>query len=152
MESNAQPTKTNFDKCCRCGQEARFIVATISVLDGDLLGSADYCWQHAMELAEGQPGRPVMLVPDHVATTRDECYRNRCDCLPAKLDRCARCTRLADVWVTAGTLEDLHDLDRGVLLCGPDGLASLKDGTLPVEVREELREVLDREEKDPCRF
>jgi hypothetical protein len=152
MKSDAQPTTTDFSECCRCGQQAHFLVACVSVLDGDLLGDAVYCWQHAMELVEGQTGLPVMLKPCHVATTRDECYRHKCDCLPAKLDRCARCTRLADVWMTAGTLEVLDDLERGVLLCGPDGLAALKDGTLPVEVREELREALNREEKDPCPF
>jgi hypothetical protein len=152
MESEAQPTTTNFNKCYRCGQETRFSVLTIRVVDGDLLGNADYCWQHAMELVEGQPGLPVMLDPDHLGTTLDECYRKRCDCLPKNLDRCTRCTRLADLWVTAGTQEDIEDIERSVELCGPCALAAFKDGTLPVEVREGLREVLDREGKDPIPF
>ncbi len=153
MEIEAQQSTTNTMEGCQCGREPRFAVMTVAVQDGSPLGIADYCWQHTIELAQGQPGLPVMLIPGNVATTRDDCYRNRCDCLPAKLDRCARCTRLADVWVTAGTQEDLEDLERGVLLCGPCALAALKDGTLPVEVRKELREVLNREGWDPdCPF
>jgi hypothetical protein len=125
--------------CSLCDRKTRFTVIAVRVVDGDLLDDIDCCRKHALELALGGGDLSITITSRRLGTQLDQCYRDGCSCLPANLDRCARCTRLADVWLTGGTDEDLFDLDRGILLCGPCAFVELDNDTLPVELRREMR-------------
>jgi len=130
--------------CISCEQSSNFTVMAVR-FDGELLDYADYCRHHALELVLSRRGRQLEIRSEHLGTPLDECYRDRCDCVPAKLDRCARCTGIADVWLLAGTDEDSSNLDGGVMLCGTCAVSEVTDGTLPVEILRELREAVKRE-------
>lgn len=125
--------------CDFCDKPAAFGAIAVRVVDGELLSSADYCLQHARNAALGLASCGLSVVPEHVGDLLDDCYRNRCECLPKRMYRCARCTRIADVWLTAGLNDDLSDVRRGIELCGPCVQSELSEGQLPPEVRRELR-------------
>ena len=133
-------TRTNFSVCDLCDAPSSFGAMALRLVDGELLSSANYCRQHAQQLGLGGVGADLTINAEHLGDLLDECYRNSCDCLPEKLYRCTRCTRIADVWLTAGSDQELADLERGIELCGSCARAELSCGRLPTEVRMELRE------------
>ena len=129
--------------CRLCNQSSEFAVIAVR-FDGELLDNADYCRRHALELALSRHSCQLRIRSEHLGAPLDQCYRDRCDCLPKKLSRCARCTKLADVWLVSGTQSDLEDLERGVNLCGPCAISEVANGKLPAETLRELREAVDR--------
>jgi hypothetical protein len=114
--------------------------------DGELLDWADYCRDHALGLALGGSWVPIQVDPDHLGDLLDQCYMKRCDCIPKKLDRCARCSRLADVWLVARSDANIGELDRGLCLCGLCVQIELGTGVLPQELRLELDADLEVDE------
>jgi len=130
--------------CRFCEHSPEFGVMAVR-FDGELLDSADYCGHHAPEVALGLRSHELKIPSALLEDPLDQCYRDQCDCLPARLYRCARCTRLADVWLVAGTDEDTSNLDAGIMLCAACTVSEVTDGTLPVEILRELREAVKRE-------
>ncbi len=127
-------------KCCCCDRFGDFGVFAVRVIDGELLGDVDYCRGHALKLLmKGASPRTAFRL-ENLGDHLDRCYRDNCSCVRATtLELCARCTRLADVWLTAGTDEEFDDLTRGILLCGQCASIENGEGKLPPEIREELR-------------
>ena len=125
--------------CTICACRSSLSVMAVRIVDGDLLAGADYCRQHALELAQGFDAPHVKIEQEHLGDHLDQCYRTKCECLPFKLFRCDRCTRLADVWLVAGTEDDLRDLDGGIKLCGSCTQEMVSGAVLPTELREALR-------------
>ena len=127
--------------CDLCNQKSRFCVLAVRVVDGDLLDDASYCRKHALEVALGLGGPWIRFPLSRIGSTLHQCYLDGCDCLPPKLERCERCARLADVWLTAWAEVELLDLDLegGMHLCAPCAVAKLQGPALPAKVRSLLR-------------
>jgi hypothetical protein len=144
--TDGPPVNKKVRRCYLCNESPRFSVLAVR-FDGDLLGAVDYCRQHALDVALGREGLPLAIPACRVDPPLDRCYRDGCDCLPIQLDRCARCTRLADVWLVGGTDEDLEDLRRGVNLCAFCAIAEVGAWKAPVEFRRGLQNAVEREDR-----
>ncbi len=125
--------------CDLCDGQSRFSVLAVRLVDGDLLDDASYCRKHALEVALGLGGPWIRLSLSRVGTTMHQCYLDGCECLPQRLERCSRCTRLADLGFTVLAGPDLDDLELWIYLCGPCAVKELKEPALPAEVRRALQ-------------
>ena len=144
MSIDVRQVEQSTISCDLCDRESRFSVLAVRLVDGDLLDDASYCRKHALEVALGLRGRWIRFSLSRLGRTLHQCYIDSCDCPPAKLYRCAHCSRLADVWLTACDDDELlgPDLERGMYVCGPCAVAELQEGALPAELRRALRDAV----------
>ena len=103
--------------CHLCDRTPDIALMAVRVCDGDLIDSFDLCRDHAFELFTR--GRQPFDVPKvRLEPVVQDCVARGCqsDC---ELRLCVTgCGKYADIWLTAGTDDEITDLDRGILLCG----------------------------------